>query len=108
MQTADSECGMESRVSESLRDFQRKAPCAASTAKRLCSKAQGWTAGTTLGSGDAGVFNPNGVVAGGVQRWLVLWPRGRNPVGVDGPWRVITQTWRGAKSGLCYTTPLGL
>jgi hypothetical protein len=67
---------------------------AASTAKRLCNKAQGWTEGTTLGPGDAGAINPNGVVAGGKGRRLAFCPPGRNPVGVDGHRRVIAQTWR--------------
>ena len=35
-------------------------------------------------------------------------PPGRNPVGVDGHRRAVTQGWRGANPGLCYTTPLGL
>ena len=107
MQTADSQCDMENRMSESLRDFQPKVPCAASTAKRLCSQAQGWTAGTTLGSGDGGAFNPNGVVAGGERRRLVFGPPGRNPVGVEGRCRAMTQGWRSANPGLCCTTPLG-
>jgi len=50
---------------ESLRDFPPKVPCVASTAKRLCSQAQGWTAGTTLGNGGGGAFTPTG-----------LWPTG--------------------------------
>jgi hypothetical protein len=92
----------------SLRDFQPKLACVTSTATRLWSKAQGWTAGTTLGSGDGGALNPNGVVASGVHRRLVFWPRRRNPVGVDGHCRTITQGWHRANPGLCSTTPLGL
>jgi hypothetical protein len=92
---------------ESLRDFQPKVACAASTATRLCNQAQGWTEGTTLGSGDGGAFNPNGVVAGGDRRGLVFRPPGRNPVGVGGHRRAITQGWRSANPGLCCTTPLG-
>ena len=79
----------------------------ASTATRLRSKAQGWTEGTTLGSGDGGATNPNGVVAGGERKRLVFRPPGRNPVGVDGHSRAITQGWRRANPGLCCTTPLG-
>jgi hypothetical protein len=56
--------------------------CAASTATRLCNKTQGWTEGTTLGSGDGGAINPNGVVAGRERRRLVFRLPGRNPVGV--------------------------
>jgi len=81
---------------------------AASTARRLCNKAQGWAEGTTLGAGDGGAANPNGVVAGGDPRWLVFWPPGHNPVGVDGHRRAIAQGWRCANPGLCCTTPLGL
>jgi hypothetical protein len=51
-------------LEESLRDSQPKLAPVASTAKRLCNKAQGWTEGTTLGSGDGWAPNPNGVVAG--------------------------------------------
>jgi hypothetical protein len=82
--------------------------CAASTATRLCNKAQGWTEGTTLGSSDGGAINPNGVVAASESRRLVFRPPGRNPVGVDGHCRAITQGWRRANPGLCCTTPLGL
>jgi len=95
-------------VSERLQDFQLKVACAASTAKRLCNKAQGWTEGTTLGPGGAGAHNPNGVVANGHHKRLVFRPPGRNPVGVDGHRHPITQGWRGANPGLCSTTPLGL
>jgi hypothetical protein len=108
LQTAHSERGMESRMSKSLRDLQPKLARVTSTATRLWSKAQGWTEGTTLGSGDGGAPNPNGVVAGGVHRRLVFRPRGRNPVGVDGRCRAITQGWQRANPGLCSTTPLGL
>ena len=68
----------------------------------------GWTEGTTLGGGHGGAANPNGVVAGGDHRGLVFWPPGRNPVGVDGHRRSITQGWRCANPGLYCTTPLGL
>ena len=95
-------------MSKSLRDLQPKLARVTSTATRLWSKAQGWTEGTTLGSGDGGAPNPNGVVAGGVHRRLVFWPRGRNPIGVDGHCRAITQGWHGANPWLCATTPLGL
>jgi hypothetical protein len=74
----------------------------------LCNKAQGWTEGTTLGNGDGRALNPNGVVAGGQRRRLVFQPPGRNPFGVDGHRRALTQGWRGANPGLCCTTPLGL
>ena len=73
---------MEARQSKGLQDFQPKAAGAASTAKRLCNKAQGWDEGTTLGAGERGAANPNGVVAGGDHRRLVFWPPGHNPVGV--------------------------
>jgi len=99
---------MEARLPKGLQDFQPKVACAASTAKRLRNRAQGWTAGTTLGAGHGGAANPNGVVAGGDHRRLVFWPPGRNPVGVDGHRRAITQGWRCANPGLCCTTPLGL
>jgi len=95
-------------LDESLRDSQPKLAPAASTATRLCNKAQGWTEGTTLGSGDGGVINPNGVVPGGDRRRLVFRSPGRNPVGVEGHCRAITQGWRRANPGLCYTIPLGL
>ena len=49
----------------------------------MCNKAQGWTKGTTLGPGGAGAPNPNGVVANGDHKRLVLRPAGRNPIGVD-------------------------
>ena len=74
--------------------------CAAPTATRLWNKAQGWTRGTTLGSGDGGSLNPNGVVAGGQRRRLVLRPPGRNPVGVEGP--------RGDHPGLAPRQPWAL
>ena len=72
---------MEAGLSESMQDFQPKAACAASTAKRFCNKAQGWTKGTALGPGSEGALNPNGVVANGDQRRPVVRPLGRNPVG---------------------------
>jgi hypothetical protein len=95
-------------MSKSLPDFQSKLAWVTSTATRLWSKAQGWTEGTTLGSGDGGALNPNGVATDGERRRLVFRPRGRNPVGVEGRCRAITQGWRRANPGLCYTTPLGL
>ena len=67
-----------------LRDFQRKLAPVASTATRLCNKVQGWTEGTTLGSGDGWAPNPNGVVACGDRRRSVFRPAGHNPVGVEG------------------------
>ena len=82
--------------------------CAPSTATRLWNKAQGWTEGTTLGSGDGGALNPNGVVAGRQRRRLVFRPPGRNPVGVEEHRRAMTQGWRRANPGLCGATPLGL
>ena len=85
----------------------RVAGLGSSTATRLCNQAQDWTEGTTLGADCAGAPNPNGVVAADHRR-LVLWLPGRNPVGVDGHRRAITQGWRGANPGLCSTTPLGL
>ena len=75
---------MDARLSKGLQDFQPKVAGAASTSKRLCSKAQGWTAGTTLGRGQGGAANPNGVEAGGDHRRLVFRTPGRTPVGVDG------------------------
>ena len=50
------------RLPKSLRDFQPKVACGASTATRLCNEAQGWTEGTTLGDRAAVPLNPNGVV----------------------------------------------
>ena len=94
-------------LDEILRDSQPKLAPVASTATRLCNKAQGWTEGTTLGSGDGGAPNPNGVVAGGDRRRPVFRPAGRNPVGAEGPCRAITHGWRRANPGLCCTTPLG-
>ena len=81
--------------------------CAPSTATRLCNKAQVGPKGQPWVAA-MGPSNPNGVVAGGDHRRLVLWLPGRNPVGVDGHCRAITQGWRRANPGLCFTTPLGL
>ena len=58
----------------------------ASTATRLCSKAQCWTEGTTLGGGDGATLNPVVVVA---------------------HCRAMTQVWLRANPGLRCTTPLG-
>jgi hypothetical protein len=52
--------------------------------------------------------NRNGVAAGGERRRLVFGPPGRNPVGVEGHCRAMTQGWRRANPGLCCATPLGL
>jgi hypothetical protein len=71
-------------LDESLRDSQPKLAPAASTATRLCNKAQGWTEGTTLGSGDGGAINPNGVVAGGERRPLVFGHPAATPLGLMG------------------------
>ena len=95
-------------LDESLRHFKPKLARAASTATRLCNKAQGWTEGTTLGGGDGAAPNPNGVVYGVGRRRAVFRPSGHNPVGVVGHCRAMTQGWLRANPGLCCTTPLGL
>jgi hypothetical protein len=74
---------MEGRLSDSLRDFEPERARGASTATRLCIKAQGWTEGTTLETSDAGALNAKGVVAGGERRRLVFRSPGHNPVGSD-------------------------
>jgi hypothetical protein len=71
-------------MSRSLQDFQPGLACVTSTATRLWSKAQGWTEGTTLGRGDGGALNPNGVVAGGgseATRFLATGPQ--LPLGLE-------------------------
>ena len=72
-------------MSKSLRDFQPKAACAASTAKRLCNKAQGWTKGTTLGPGGAWALNPSGVVANRVIGDWFSGHRAATPLGLEFP-----------------------
>jgi len=81
---------------------------AASAAKRLWNEAQGWTEGTTLGVGCGGDVNPDGVVARRAENQPPAIPSGHNPLGVGGHRGAITQGWRCANPGLCYTTPLGL
>ena len=91
------------RLRLSGRQHRYSAP---STATRLWNKAQGWTAGTTLGSFDGGALNPNGVVADGQRRRLVFQPPGHNPAGVEGSGGAVTQGWHRANPGLCGATPL--
>jgi len=56
--------------------------CSASTATRLWNKAQGWTKGTTLGSGNGGPLTPTGLwPADDAGDCLFLPPR-RRPVGI--------------------------
>ena len=55
-----------------------------------------------------GGVNPNGVVSRRPNTQSPVTPSGHNPVGVGGHRRGITQGWRCANPGLCYTTPLGL
>ena len=81
---------------------------APSTAARLWNKAQGWTAGTTLGSLDGGAFNPNGVGADGQRRRLVIQPPGHNPIGAEGTGGSITQRWHRANPRALRRNPVGV
>ena len=101
-------CGMEARLPKSFRDFQPEVARALSTATRLCNEAQGWTEGTTLGVGCGRASTPTGLWPEGITGDWFSGRRAATPLGLTGIAAQITQGWRGANPGLCYTTPLGL